>query len=48
MKRENLDFLDNEQIEKVMALYGKAIAKKETCKAANIVFLEFKKKLRSE
>lgn len=29
MKRENLDFLDNEQIEKVMALYGKAISKKE-------------------
>ena len=30
MKRENLDFLDNEQIEKVMALYGKAIAKKDS------------------
>jgi len=29
MKRENLDFLDEEQIEKVMALYGKAIAKKD-------------------
>ena len=29
MKRENLDFLDNEQVEKVMTLYGKAIAKKE-------------------
>ena len=29
MKRENLDFLDNEQIDKVMALYGKAIAKKD-------------------
>lgn len=30
MKRENLDFLDNEQIDKVMALYGKAIAKKDS------------------
>lgn len=30
MKRENLDFLDNEQIEKVMALYGKAISKKDS------------------
>ena len=30
MKRENLDFLDNEQIEKVMTLYGKAIAKKDS------------------
>ena len=29
MKRDNLDFLDEEQIEKVMALYGKAIAKKD-------------------
>lgn len=29
MKRENLDFLDDEQIEKVMSLYGKAIAKKD-------------------
>ena len=29
MKRENLDFLEEEQIEKVMALYGKAIAKKD-------------------
>lgn len=29
MKRENLDFLENEQIDKVMALYGKAIAKKD-------------------
>lgn len=29
MKRENLDFLETEQIEKVMALYGKAIAKKD-------------------
>lgn len=29
MKRENLDFLDEEQIEKVMALYGKAITKKD-------------------
>ena len=29
MKRENLDFLDEEQIEKVMSLYGKAIAKKD-------------------
>lgn len=30
MKRENLDFLENEQIDKVMALYGKAIAKKDS------------------
>jgi len=29
MKRENLDFLENEQIDKVMALYGKAVAKKD-------------------
>lgn len=29
MKRENLDFLEEEQIEKVMSLYGKAIAKKD-------------------
>lgn len=29
MKRENLDFLENEQIDKVMALYGKAIGKYE-------------------
>lgn len=29
MKRENLDFLETEQIDKVMALYGKAIAKKD-------------------
>ena len=29
MKRENLDFLESEQIDKVMALYGKAVAKKE-------------------
>ena len=29
MKRENLDFLEEEQIEKVMALYGKAVAKKD-------------------
>ena len=29
MKRENLDFLEDEQIEKVMALYGKAVAKKD-------------------
>ena len=29
MKRENLDFLDDEQIEKVMALYGKAMTKKD-------------------
>ena len=28
MKRENLGFLDEEQIEKVMALYGKAITEK--------------------
>ena len=30
MKRENLDFLENEQVEKVMALYGKAVAKKDS------------------
>lgn len=29
MKRENLDFLESEQVEKVMALYGKAIGKYE-------------------
>ena len=29
MKRETLDFLEEEQIDKVMALYGKAIAKKD-------------------
>jgi DNA repair exonuclease SbcCD ATPase subunit len=29
MKRENLDFLEGEQVDKVMALYGKAIAKKD-------------------
>ena len=29
MKRENLDFLEDEQIDKVMALYGKAISKKD-------------------
>ena len=29
MKRENLDFLETEQIDKVMALYGKAVAKKD-------------------
>ena len=29
MKRENLDFLEEEQIEKVMALYGKAMTKKD-------------------
>ena len=29
MKRDNLDFLEEEQIEKVMALYGKAIGKYE-------------------
>lgn len=29
MRRENLDFLESEQIDKVMALYGKAIAKKD-------------------
>ena len=27
MKRENLDFLEGEQIDKVMALYGKAMDK---------------------
>lgn len=30
MKRENLDFLESDEIEKVMALYGKAITKKES------------------
>lgn len=29
MKRDNLDFLDEEQVDKVMALYGKAVAKKD-------------------
>ena len=29
MKRENLDFLESEQVDKVMALYGKAIGKYE-------------------
>ena len=29
MKRETLDFLEEEQIDKVMALYGKAITKKD-------------------
>ncbi|MBO7735715.1 MAG: phage scaffolding protein, partial [Methanobrevibacter sp.] len=29
MKRENLDFLEAEQVDKVMALYGKAITKFE-------------------
>ena len=29
MKRESLDFLEEEQIEKVMSLYGKAVAKKD-------------------
>ena len=29
MKREDLEFLESEQIEKVMSLYGKAIAKKD-------------------
>ena len=29
MKRENLDFLESEQIDKVMALYGKVITKKD-------------------
>ena len=29
MKRDELDFLEGEQIDKVMALYGKAIAKKD-------------------
>lgn len=29
MKREDLDFLENEQVDKVMALYGKAITKKD-------------------
>jgi archaellum component FlaC len=45
MKRENLDFLEGEQIDKVMALYGKAITKKdselETLKS-NIAELEDK------
>ena len=39
MKRENLDFLESEQIDKVMALYGKAIGKYEkdieTLKSSN-------------
>lgn len=29
MKREDLDFLETEQVDKVMALYGKAITKKD-------------------
>ena len=29
MRRENLDFLESEQVDKVMALYGKAIGKYE-------------------
>lgn len=29
MKREDLDFLENEQVDKVMALYGKAMTKKD-------------------
>ena len=29
MKREDLDFLESEQVDKVMALYGKAIGKKD-------------------
>ena len=29
MRREDLDFLESEQIDKVMALYGKAISKKD-------------------
>jgi chromosome segregation ATPase len=29
MKRDNLDFLESEQIDKVMALYGKAVGKYE-------------------
>ena len=29
MKREELEFLEGEQIDKVMSLYGKAIAKKD-------------------
>jgi DNA repair exonuclease SbcCD ATPase subunit len=29
MKRDDLDFLESEQIDKVMALYGKAITKKD-------------------
>ena len=45
MKRENLDFLESEQVDKVMALYGKAITKKdselETLKS-NIAELEDK------
>ena len=39
MKRDNLDFLESEQIDKVMALYGKAIGKYEkdieTLKSSN-------------
>jgi peptidoglycan hydrolase CwlO-like protein len=30
MKRGNLDFLESEQVDKVMALYGKAVAKKDS------------------
>ena len=30
MKRDELDFLENEQIDKVMSLYGKAVSKKES------------------
>lgn len=30
MKREELDFLESEQIDKVMSLYGKAVSKKES------------------
>ena len=30
MKRDSLDFLDEEQKDKVMALYGKAVGKKDT------------------
>lgn len=30
MKRDSLDFLDEEQKDKVMALYGKAVSKKDT------------------
>ena len=29
MRRDDLDFLESEQVEKVMSLYGKAIAKKD-------------------
>ena len=29
MKRDDLDFLESEQVDKVMALYGKAVAKKD-------------------